>query len=370
MPTKILAVDDTPANLRLLEEILSPLGEIVVSASSGEQALKEVLKSEFAVILLDVKMSGIDGFETAALIRGKPRTKNTPIIFLTAYDDSVAEVQRAYDLGAFDFLTKPFDPTILRYKVAAFVRMYQQAEQLRLLASELKAKRDALLEAEETTRLRDVFVGVLGHDLRNPLSAISLTAAALHEAPDLPAHHKKSAERIARSVTRMDRLIHDVLDFTRGQLTDGIPVVPEPANLELICRRIIDELRAGHPERELTLAVSVNSDGHWDPERLGQVVSNLAANAIQHCHRDPVTVDIDGSEHAVRLTVGNSGHIDSRILSRLFEPFRRGDNSSAGLGLGLYIVREIVRAHHGTVSVHSDADTDRTAFVVELPRAV
>ncbi len=182
MPAEILIVDDRPANLLALEALLAPLGRRVIRAESGEAALRVLLSTQVAVILLDVQMQGLDGFQTAALIRGNRRTRETPIIFVTAYDLEFKQARRAYDLGAFDYITKPFDNEILCHKVRAFIRYFEQGEQLR--------------KAEEEAHLRDVFVGVLGHDLRNPLSTIQAGTALLHESNDVPARHQKTIERV------------------------------------------------------------------------------------------------------------------------------------------------------------------------------
>jgi two-component system sensor histidine kinase/response regulator len=353
MTAKILIVDDNANNLMALEAVLGQLDRPVVCASSGEEALKHVLSSQFAVILLDVKMQGMDGFETAALIRTRDRSREIPIIFLTGYDDAFREAPRAYDVGAFDYITKPYNADILRHKVAAFVRLFEQAEQL--------------LEAQEGARLRDVFVGVLGHDLRNPVGAISMAAVLLNRAQDIPERHRGTIARISRSAQRMDRLIGDVLDFTRGQLAGGIPIAPEEVKLDEICQELVDELHAIHPHHPILIETQGNPAGYWDAGRLSQAVSNLLANAVQHGARDSVRVLVDGTDEAtVRLSVSNSGLIPPEVLPRLFEPFRRGSSHATGLGLGLYIVREIIRAHAG--QIHARSNGDRTEFVAALPR--
>jgi two-component system, sensor histidine kinase and response regulator len=350
---KILIVDDHPANVVALEATLAPLERTVVRATSGEGALKALLKDRFAVVLLDVQMDGLDGFQTAELIRKRPSTSELPIIFLTAYDAEFRQARRAFRLGAFDYLTKPFDEEILRHKVAAFVRLYEQEEQLR--------------QASESTRLRDVFIGVLGHDLRNPLNTIQMALALLREAKDIPEHHLRTIAKVSRSTDRIHRLVADVLDFTRGQLGGGIPINAERANLTTICEQIVEEARTAHPNREISFTAEGDLVGWWDGPRLAQVVSNLVGNAIQHSTGDPVSVAANSLPGHVRLAVGNPGSMPSEIVPRLFEPFRRGTNHSSGLGLGLYIVREIVRAHGGRVDIESTPGRDETVFVVHLP---
>ncbi len=350
MPAKILIVDDQAANLLALEAVLAVLGREIVRAQSGEEALKRVLSSDFAVVLLDMKMGGLDGIETATHMRSIARTRDTPIIFITAYESDVGEVRRAYDLGAFDFITKPFDADILRYKVAGFVRLYEQAEQL---------------------RQQDMFIGVLSHDLRNSLGAIAMAADLLGMKSTLSDDDRRIVERITRSSGRMKVLIHDVLDLTRGRVGGGIPVSRQRAALDEICRQVVDELQAAYEKRPIAVEVKGDVVGQWDPARIGQVVSNLIGNALAHSPSGPISVVIDGgAADSVRLSVSNSGCIPSDVLPRLFEPFRPSQrNSAAGLGLGLYIVRELVHSHGGRVEVRSDTPGDQTTFTVELPRA-
>lgn len=368
MPAKILIVDDRPANMIALEALLAPLDRPIVRATSGEEALRQILTTDFAVILLDVLMPGMDGFETASVIRARPRTREIPIIFLTAFDSEFHKARKAYDLGAFDFITKPYDPDIVRHKVAAFVRLFEQAELLRQQAEELYAQRSAVSKAEEDKRTRDVFIGVLGHDLRNPLGAIANAAVLLQSARDLPERHRSTVERIARSAKRMERLINDVLDFTRGELAGGIPVSRESADLETICRHVIDELQPTHRDRPITLTVRGRTDVYCDTARVAQLLSNLIGNALQHASRGDVRVVVGAVGDPIRLMVTNMGCIPADVLPRLFQPFRRGDSSSAGLGLGLYIVREIACAHGGRVTVDCDTAVGETVLTVELPR--
>lgn len=355
MTSEILIVDDHPGNLLALDATLSPLGRTIVHADSGEAALKALLVRKFAVVLLDVQMRELDGFQTAALIRGRRSTKNLPIIFLTAYDAEFRQARRAYDLGAFDYIVKPFDPEILRHKVAAFVRLYEQEAQL--------------LEASESARIRDVFIGILGHDLRNPLGTIQMATTLLERAAtEIPERHAKNVARISRAAKRMEQLIEDVLDFTRGQLGGGIPVNRNSANLGAICQHIVEESQTANPRRQILLTTEGDLSGSWDAARLAQVVSNLVGNAVRHGAKDPVRVAAIGAAQDVRVSVSNPGFISEKIVARLFEPFRRGDDSSAGLGLGLYIVREIIRAHGGQVEVQNDRERCETVFSFVLPR--
>jgi signal transduction histidine kinase len=214
-------------------------------------------------------------------------------------------------------------------------------------------------------------MAVLGHDLRNPLGAIMASAevAAMASKDD---QVKQFTTRILSSAQRMTRMIEDLLDVTRARVAGGIPILPEPMDLQPVLDRVLAELRAIHPARTIEVTTTGDLHGDWDSERLAQVVSNLATNALQHGAQDaPISVAVDGTgAHEVTLCVRNGGSIPEHRRAALFDPFHdisRVAESRNGLGLGLYIVREIVLAHGGTVDVHAAA-TNETAFWVRLPR--
>jgi signal transduction histidine kinase len=234
-----------------------------------------------------------------------------------------------------------------------------EAERARLRASEAAAR--------EREVIREQLLGVLGHDLRNPLAAIR-TGIDVMVRQERPEARQRLAERMRGSCARMTRLIEDILDFTRSRLGGGIPTNRAPADLAEICARVVGELETAHPARRFVLSSPVAIVGFWDAERLAQVVSNLVGNAVEHSEGDVrVAVTTSGSDR-VTLEVANGGRpIPPELLASLFEPFARGARSGQGLGLGLYIVREIIRAHEGEVSVTSDAERG-TVFTVRLPR--
>jgi signal transduction histidine kinase len=364
----ILLVDDTQANLMALEAVLAPLGYRQVLAKSGEEALTHLLAEDFALVLMDVQMATLDGFQTAALIRQRERTRHVPIIFVTAIYQTPEYVRRGLAIGGvIDYIFKPFDPQILRDKVAAVVSLRVYREQLvnrERVATEERERRRA---AEEASRIKDVFVAVLGHELRSPLSAIRMSAEEIRSASETK-EWIQIAERIISASERMSRMIATVLDYTRGQLGGGIPVSPKPMDMGKVCRSVILELQSANPKREIVFDERGDSFGKWDSDRVAQVVSNLGTNALQHAPTGSVLILLDGTApELVKLTVHNSGAaISQTAIKDLFEPFHRAETSK-GLGLGLYIVREIVRAHQGTVSVHS-TDAEGTTFTVEWPR--
>lgn len=235
--------------------------------------------------------------------------------------------------------------------------------------------------AKDVDRSKDLFLGVLGHDLRNPLGAIMMSATALMAKEESDWPHMKTMARIVKSGTRMDGMIRDLVDFTRTRLGTGIPVVRVDMDMETICRQTVDEITAFHPDCIVQLEASGPLLGQWDTGRIGQMLSNLVGNAYQHGEKNaPVKVAVRGeADDRVVLTVHNQGPVIPRgQLQHIFNPFVRlePDHASAGagasehrsLGLGLYIAQAVVNAHHGTIHV---ASTEQgTTFTVRLPRRI
>ena len=228
--------------------------------------------------------------------------------------------------------------------------------------------------AKEVDRSKELFLGVLGHDLRNPLGAIMMSATVMmtEEGPDWS--HLKTVLRILRSGTRMNEIIGDLLDFTRTRLGAGIPVVRADMDMETICRQTVDEIAAFHPGCIVHFEASGQLHGQWDKGRIGQALSNLVGNACQHgLENAPVDVTLRGEPDRVVLTVHNKGPVIAKShVQDIFNPFRQlvpgRAKSKDSLGLGLYIVQAIVTAHQGTIDVESTEHG--TTFTVRLPRSV
>jgi sigma-B regulation protein RsbU (phosphoserine phosphatase) len=228
----------------------------------------------------------------------------------------------------------------------------------------------------ERRRMQDFhqrLLGIVGHDVRGPLSTITLSAATLLGQQGLSPAQQRSVQRIARSAERIERLVALLLDFTRAQLGLTLPLRPAPVCMASLCERVLDELQAAHPARSLQLEASGDTCGEWDPDRLMQVLGNLVSNAVRYSPGDSsITVRIHGDGDAVALQVHNRGTpIPAEARPTLFLPFRRGEKAGAvaseGLGLGLYIVREVVKAHEGSITVDS-TEEHGTTFTVLLPR--
>lgn len=358
---KFLLVDDKEENLTALEALLRRDGLELLKARNGDEALELLLQHDVALALLDVHMPEMDGFALAELMRGAQRSRRIPIIFVTAAPQEAHREFRGYDAGAVDFLFKPIDPRILRHKVDVFFELARQRLQL-----------------EETLHLAETFMAIVGHDLKNPLNAMVLGTELILANPTSPSV-TKTAERLKNSTRRMQRMIDDLFDLARARIGNGIPVERAPADMAKIVERVVAEIETAHPERVISLNVSHDASGEWDADRLAQVVSNLAGNAIRHGDPDaPIEVLLGSDADHVFLTVTNGGVIPPDLVPVIFDPFRSSDSRRAraeGLGLGLFIVNQIVLAHGGRVAVESGTSADkardhapRTTFRVTLPR--
>jgi two-component system, sensor histidine kinase and response regulator len=348
----LLVVDDREANLTAVEALLSPLGHRIVKARSGKEALQQAASEEFAVILMDVHMPMLDGFATVEGLRNQDPACDTPIVFMSAVYDDSAHMRRAYELGAVDYVSKPTDPELLRAKVASFVSLYRRGRELRRRAELIKERTQAAEKAETANRLKDRYLAIIGHDLRNPINAIAVAAERLRRNPS-PEECRALTDRIGRAVRRADVIVGDVLDFTRGELGGGIAVAKTGADFGDIVRAVVHELAMLHPDRQITLNLGEPLPGRWDPQRVEQALGNLITNAIEHGSGE-VTVSVARGEEGVIVRVHNRGSvIPAEALPTLFEPFRRTTGKNGGLGLGLYIVRQIAQAHGGRVEVSS-----------------
>jgi two-component system sensor histidine kinase/response regulator len=355
----ILVVDDIEQNLVAIEALLTRPGVRVLKAASGVAALEILLVQEVALILLDVQMPNMDGFELAELVRGNPHTTAIPLIFMTAANKEPQRSFQGYQAGAVDFLYKPVEPDILRSKVNVFVELYAQRRQL---SAQLEELRQAL-------HVNEIFTAVLGHDLRNPLAAVLNGAELLLL---MPGDKKVAtvASRIRSSARRMEKMVSQLLDVARIR-AGGVALEPGRGDYAQLCRRIADELKhAGHAN-PVQIACTGNTEGLFDPDRIGQVLSNLLGNALQHGEpADDVTIRIDGSDLAqLTLSIHNRGAVPAAVLEQAFTPFRPGREarSQPGLGLGLYIAKYFVDAHGGSIVLDSSV-ANGTTFTLRLPR--
>jgi signal transduction histidine kinase len=360
---KCLIVDDLEENRLALSALLRQADVELLTASSGIEALELLLAHDVALALLDVQMPEMDGFELAELIRGSARTRDIPLIFVTAGAHDQRRLFKGYETGAVDFIFKPIEPHILQSKAAVFFQLYRQKQ---IIARELQQR-------TETLRLNEMFVAVLGHDLRTPLSAI-VTSAHILQRTDDPAIVRRVADQLQQSGQRMNRMIEDILDLARARLAGGIPLQRGHMNLVQLLEKAVAESRSANAGRELRFSHAGDPTGDWDSDRLAQVASNLIGNALQHGkHDQPIEIHLDGTQaRAVIFAVSNAGSIPEATLPHIFDPFRGGIERplrSEGLGLGLFIVQQIVRAHGGRIDVQSEPGA-YTRFQIALPRNI
>jgi signal transduction histidine kinase len=343
-------VDDTPANLFAVRALLEPTGYEIVTAESGEKALACAAESAFALVLLDVMMPGMDGYETLKRLRGLPGFDSTPVLLVTAYEPLAQMIEQAYALGASDYVFKPIAPKVLIAKVGVFMALNNRDLELRRWGEALAAK--------------DRQIAILAHDLRAPLTTIETVAESMARHDRSP-RNQIQTERILRTARRMDAMTRDLLDFAR--IGDGgLPMARTETDLGQVVREAVEEIGAAHPERSIDIDVRGDLSGLWDAGRLQQALANLVVNAVQY-GKGQIAVRAQRRGTDAELMVWNEGApIPEARIDQIFEPFERGQAGGTGLGLGLYIVREIVRAHGGSVRVSSSPDQG-TVFTLVLP---
>ncbi|GAB2830662.1 hybrid sensor histidine kinase/response regulator [Comamonas piscis] len=357
---KCLIVDDIPQNLVALEALLQRDGVQFLKAHSAREALELLLlHNDIALALLDVQMPEMNGFDLAALIRGSERTRNIPLIFMTAGTHEQNWQFQGYESGAVDFLYKPIDPDMLSAKVNIFFELHRRKQDL---AQQLQERTEAL-------RVNEMFMAVLSHDLRNPLQSIKMAATLLKRQTDA-SKNEELAERLLNNSQRMARMVEDLLDVTRIRQAGGLRLSVVDMDLRSLSDAAVDDARHAS-DRQLDYQVLGDTQGRWDGERLAQVLSNIMGNALKHGAKDaPIRVTLDGSQPGeLLLTIQNGGTIPPSLLPDLFKPFRGGERQpgqSEGLGLGLYIAQQIARAHGGSIQAQS-AD-GQTRFDIRLPR--
>jgi len=411
-PVSILLVDDQPSRLLTYRAILSDLKENFVEARSGTEALKLLMTHDFAVILLDVNMPGMDGFETANLIHQHPRFEKTPIIFVTAINVSDLDRMRGYKLGAFDYVMVPIIPEILRSKVIVLVELYrkrrdleianrhladanaelaaEKARELEALNNSLReanaelANRNAELHAEITERMRvearlldqdhrkDEFLAMLAHELRNPLAAVTNAVNAFKLAS--PAPHPLH-EAMSRQLALLVRLIDDLLDVAR--IRRGKLVLKEgPTTLFSVIDAAIETvapqfLATGHVLHQQRLPGDVAL--HADRDRLAQVFSNLLSNATKYSEPgSPIDLEMTRSADMVEIAITDRGiGLTPEQQTWIFELFAQVDTTleraRGGLGIGLTLARNIVKMHGGLLTVQSGGLGHGSRFSVSLP---
>ena len=361
----ILLVDDQPANLVALEAMLQGLGQNLIRAESGREALKWLLTHEFAVILLDVKMPEMDGFETAALIRQRDKSRHTPILFLTAADNSQNHAVRGYAVGAVDYMVKPVVPEFVRSKVAVFVELAKKSELLRRQTQLLAESEQAALELAETRAelVRDLehknrelesFSYAVSHDLRAPLRRIdSFSRAILESQTDkLDESGRRYLDRVREASQQMSQLIDDVLYLSRVTRAD---LREQDVDLSSLAQSILTRLQESEPGRKVEVKIRPGVVVTGDGQLLRIALENLFENAWKFTSKQAesriefgVTQASGEPTYFVR---DNGAGFNMTYVDRLFGPFQRlhAHGDFPGSGIGLATVQRIIHRHGGRV---------------------
>jgi signal transduction histidine kinase len=384
----ILIVDDIHANLFALETALAVLERPIVQARSGTEALAQLLKHDIALVLLDVQMPDMDGYETARWIRSTQRTRDLPIIFLTAHDRNDQSVKRAYQLGVVDFLFKPLDTEILCAKARVFITLHERSQELarlqarrlldeqreEFLRREVAVEQRANAELALADRRKTEFLATLAHELRSPLAPIRSCVDVLRGAP-YAAPPKKVVDVLDRQVTSVTRLVDDMLDISRivaGKLT----IRSELLELGMVIEHAITECNVAIAERSHTLTVRGPDElipVHGDALRLVQIIVNLLTNAVRYT-RPKGSIELTwGRREAVayvRVTDDGIGMQPERIEG-LFEMFAQEGiaGEAGGLGLGLALAKRLIELHGGAIRASSDGRDRGSTFEITIPVA-
>jgi signal transduction histidine kinase len=403
----LLLVDDRPENLLALEAILDPLGQCLIRANSGPEALKHVLGEEFAAILLDVQMPGMNGFEVAEIIKSRERSRTIPIIFLSAINKEDAYVFKGYSMGAVDYVFKPFNPDVLRSKVAVFVDLYLKQREIQRQADQLREGQKRELELEHRTSMleaearsaaklsqmneelhrrqlaleqamgaRNRFYASMSHELRTPINAVIGYSTLMLDNiyGPLNAKQKEGLQRSLRAARHLLELVNDVLDLSKieaGKIELSLQPVMFPALIEdlfVTVRPLADEYGSSLTLEMETEPFNIVSD----PRRVRQILLNLLSNAIKFGEGKPIQVVCKRNEDkGVQLEVVDQGvGIAKDDIARIFEEFVQvSESKQPGTGLGLPISRRLAQLLDGSLTVHS-MPGEGSAFRLTLPASL
>ncbi|WLH33165.1 hybrid sensor histidine kinase/response regulator [Pseudomonas sp. FP2196] len=385
---KLLIVDDLPENLLALEALIKREDRTVYKALSADEALSLLLQHEFAMAILDVQMPGMNGFELAELMRGTEKTKNIPIIFVSAAGRELNYAFKGYESGAVDFLHKPLDIHAVKSKVNVFVDLYRQSKAMKQQVEALEQARreqEALLqqlqstqlELEQAVRMRDDFMSIVAHEVRTPLNGLILETQLrkMHLARDNAAAFTLDkmhamVDRDERQIKSLIRLIEDMLDVSRIR-TGKLSIRPNRFDLVQLVGNLLQNFgqQIEAAETSVSFEADMPLEGCWDEFRIEQVISNLLTNALRYGGRSPIQVRVYRQGNEARVEVQDHGiGISEENQKRIFQQFERVSAKTvvAGLGLGLFISEQIVAAHGGSIVVESEIN-EGALFRVCLP---
>jgi len=361
----VLVVDDTPGNLRVLVESLSNRGLKVLVATDGKSAIDRATYGQPDLILLDVIMPGIDGFETCRIFKESSETRDIPVIFMTALSDTSQKV-KAFEVGAVDYVTKPFEEEELIARVYAHLT-------IRELQADLLRRNHQL---EELNQLKNEFLGMAAHDIRNPLTTI-LAASELLEmtaAKATPEKLTKMAQQIQSAGNRVQNLLTNLLDV--NAIDSGARHIDiQPIEVASVLEQTATRHETSAQDKGIRLVQDLESNGDCilaDNTAIGQVLDNLVSNAIKYSEpHKTVWITSQRAENRISLSVRDEGPgLSEEDLGRMFKKFARltprptaGETST---GLGLWIVKELVKSMQGAIHCESVLGQG-TSFIVDFP---
>lgn len=377
VPASILIVDDTPAKLAAIAAVISDMGLEVTTASSGREALRQLLKRDFALILLDVKMPMMNGFETATLIHGRPRSAHTPIIFITAEAGTDSERFQGYTMGAVDYIFSPIVPEVLRAKVRVFVDLFYLQRKLTLQAAELQQSAEAIarqnLQLKQASSIKSEFLANMSHELRTPLNAvIGFTGTLLMKLPGpLNADQDRQLKIVQSSARHLLSLINDLLDVAKIE-AGKVEMNPEPVNCREVLNEVVESLRPLADQKQLGIRVETPGNEiiiQTDRRALSQILINLVNNSIKFTEKGEVTVGLverqeDGNAITEIKVTDTGAGIKPEDQNKLFQAFTQLDSASTrrydGTGLGLYLTQKLTAMIGGQLSLQSDVGKGST----------
>ncbi len=381
--SNILIVDDLPENLLALSKIIEQDDRVIYQASNGDDALSLLLEHDFALAIVDVMMPEMDGFELAELMRGTERTRNVPIVFVSAAGQELNHAFKGYETGAVDFLYKPLDIAAVKSKVNVFVALCQQRHEVKRQVEALEESRRALhatqAELEHSLKMRDDFMSMVAHELRTPLNTLFLETQMRGmqlERGNLDAFGeaqlRKMVARDGRQIQSMIRLINDMVDVSRIR-SGKLSIRPAPTELAALLERIVSDMaqRTEAAGNSITLHAPQPVEGVWDEFRVEQIIINLLTNALRYGGSKPITISLSAADGRAQVEVRDQGEgISPADQLRIFKPFERAGTKDVreGLGLGLYIARQLAESHEGTLDVDSTPGQG-AAFRLTLPLA-
>ena len=363
----ILIVDDRPENLISLQRVLQAHNFEVETASSGEEALKKVLKNNYVLIILDVQMPDMDGFEVAEAISGFSKAKDTAIIFLSAVNTELKFITKGYLSGGLDYITKPVDINVLLLKIKTFYRIYEQSRKLNEVQEKLLEEIEFRKQAEQK---KDEFISIASHELKTPLTSVKGYIQLLQRSLNKDDKEKAQnhLEKASIQLEKLNELIVDLLDISK------IESGKMKFNMKNFCadnmvNNAIEMLQQSNPDFKITKRGTTDENVFGDEMRLEQVVINFITNAIKYAPgTNQVNVTINIADGKLYLAVKDFGiGISAEQQDKIFDKFYRVEENSHrfnGLGIGLYICAEIINRHGGTIGVNSVPDEGSEFYFV------